>query len=51
MCLTRLTGKNVQVALNDDLSITVSHRDGRPLWESSRSVGRFGRSIRPARTA
>jgi len=38
MCLTRLTGKNVQVALNDDLSITVSHRDGRPLWESSRSV-------------
>ena len=37
MALLELAGKGIRVVLNDDLSLTVLRRDGRPLWESSRS--------------
>jgi len=38
MSLLELTGRNVQVALDEDLHLIVRQRDGRPLWESSRSL-------------
>lgn len=37
MSLVTLTGKNVRVVLNEDLSLAVSRRDGRPVWQSSKS--------------
>ena len=37
MSLLVLTGRNIQVALDEDLRLRVQGRDGRPLWASSRS--------------
>ena len=42
MQLFELSGKQIKVVVSDDLSLTVLSRDGRRLWESSRSLTPVG---------
>jgi hypothetical protein len=37
MTRIELQGKTIRVTVNEDLSLSVARRDGRPGWESSRS--------------